>query len=145
MGVILRWFWLAKLKLNLLNTPDRKYRSNVIYWSFAIESEYGTPNIFKDTVTIINIRLWIRDENNYNLVKFWFFRRIFAIFQYFVVWKVFLVKSQFLIQRSISKRSSLKGVNVICTILFVRVRFSNMYVFVKLPFWSDFKGRVDSK
>ena len=102
------------------------------------ESEYGTPNIFKDTVTIINIRLWIRDENNYILVKFWFFRRIFfAIFQYFVVEKVFfLVKSQFLIQRSISKHSSLKRVNeIFWSHLFVRVPFSNKrtrYLLVKL-------------
>ena len=55
------------------------------------ESEYGTPNIFKDAVTIINIRFWIRDENNYLngtptyiLVKFWFvspnFSQFFSIF-----------------------------------------------------------------
>ena len=111
------------------------------------ESEYSgcrTPNIFKDAVTIINIRLWIRDENNYILVKFWPNFRNFSIFC--GLKSFFLVKSQFLIQRSISKRSSLKGVNEICT--FVRVRFSNictMYVFVKLPFWSDFKDRVDWK
>ena len=48
------------------------------------ESEYGTPNIFKDAVTIINIRFWIRDENNYLNGIFWLnfglFHPIFRIF-----------------------------------------------------------------
>ena len=65
-----------------------------------LKSEYGTPNIFKDAVTIINIRFWIRDENNYLwyiLVKdipviLVYFTEFFAIFSIFGGFKSFLGK-----------------------------------------------------